>query len=53
MCITLWLMVGLIEILGAAYLSSNYKDLLAFGIMIVFLLLRPQGIFGERIADRG
>ncbi|QDJ49617.1 branched-chain amino acid ABC transporter permease [Bordetella hinzii] len=47
------LLVGLIEILGAAYLSSTYKDLLAFGIMILFLLARPQGIFGERIADRG
>ena len=47
------LMVGLIEILGAAYLSSTYKDLLAFGIMILFLLVRPQGIFGERIAERG
>lgn len=45
--------VGLIEILGASYISSTYKDLLAFGIMIVFLLVRPQGIFGERIAERG
>jgi len=47
------LLVGLIEILGAAYLSSTYKDLLAFGAMILFLLVRPQGIFGERIAERG
>jgi len=45
--------VGLIEILGASYISSTYKDLLAFGIMILFLLMRPQGMFGERIADRG
>ncbi|HEY0295506.1 MAG TPA: branched-chain amino acid ABC transporter permease [Bordetella sp.] len=47
------LSVGLIEILGASYLSSTYKDLLAFGVMILFLLVRPQGIFGERVADRG
>ena len=45
--------VGLVEILGASYISSTYKDLLAFGIMILFLLLRPQGIFGERVGDRG
>ena len=47
------LSVGLIEILGASYISSTYKDLLAFGIMIIFLLVRPQGIFGERISERG
>ncbi|SDV49493.1 branched-chain amino acid ABC transporter permease [Chitinasiproducens palmae] len=47
------LSVGLIEILGASYISSTYKDLLAFGIMILFLLVRPQGIFGERIGERG
>ncbi|HJV82070.1 branched-chain amino acid ABC transporter permease [Noviherbaspirillum sp.] len=47
------LMVGLVEILGASYVSSTYKDLLSFGFMIVFLLVRPQGIFGERIGERG
>lgn len=45
--------VGLVEILGASYLTSTYKDLLAFAVMIGFLLLRPQGIFGEKIGDRG
>jgi branched-chain amino acid transport system permease protein len=47
------LAVGIIEILGASYLSSTYKDLLAFILMIGFLLWRPQGLFGERIAERG
>lgn len=47
------LAVGIIEILGASYLSSTYKDLLAFVLMIGFLLWRPQGLFGERIAERG
>ena len=45
--------VGLAEILGAAYVSSAYKDGLVFLLMILFLLLRPQGIFGERIGTRG
>ena len=45
--------VGLSEVLGASYVSSAYKDLISFGIMIVFLLVRPQGVFGERIQDRG
>jgi branched-chain amino acid transport system permease protein len=46
------LLVGLTEVLGASYISSAYKDLISFGIMIVFLLVRPQGVFGERIQDR-
>jgi branched-chain amino acid transport system permease protein len=47
------LFVGLAEVLGASYISSAYKDLIAFGVMILFLLVRPQGIFGEPIQDRG
>lgn len=47
------LFVGLSEVLGASYISSTYKDLISFGIMILFLLVRPQGVFGERIQDRG
>lgn len=47
------ILVGLCEILGAAYVSSEYKDALVFAIMIGFLLLRPQGIFGERVGERG
>jgi len=45
--------VGLAEILGAAYLTSTYKDALVFLLMVLFLLVRPQGIFGERISQRG
>jgi len=45
--------VGLTEILGASYVSSTYKDGFSFLLMVLFLLLRPQGVFGERIAERG
>jgi branched-chain amino acid transport system permease protein len=45
--------VGLAEIFGATYVSSIYKDALVFLLMIVFLVVRPQGIFGERISERG
>jgi len=46
------ILVGLAEMLGAAYISSAYKDGLVFLVMILFLLVRPQGIFGERIGQR-
>jgi len=45
--------VGLAEIFGATYLSSIYKDALVFLLMVLFLIVRPQGIFGERISERG
>jgi branched-chain amino acid transport system permease protein len=47
------LFVGLSEILGASFISSTYKDGFSFLLMLLFLLMRPQGIFGERIAERG
>lgn len=46
------LLIGLVETFGAVYISSVYKDVFAFVLLIVFLVLRPQGIFGEKIADK-
>lgn len=46
------LIIGLVETLGAAYLSSEYKDVIAFSILILVLLARPRGLFPERIAEK-
>ena len=46
------LLIGLVETFGAVYISSVYKDIFAFVLLIVFLVLRPQGVFGEKIADK-
>jgi branched-chain amino acid transport system permease protein len=46
------LALGVIETFGAAYVSVPYKDGFAFLVLFVFLLFRPQGIFGERIAEK-
>lgn len=46
------IIVGAIEIFGASFISSSFKDALVFASMFLFLLVRPQGIFGERVADR-
>jgi branched-chain amino acid transport system permease protein len=45
------LIIGLAESLGATFLSSAYKDLFAFVIIILVLLFKPSGLFGmkERI----
>jgi branched-chain amino acid transport system permease protein len=46
------LALGVIETFGAAYISVPYKDGFAFLVLIAFLIFRPQGIFGERVAEK-
>ena len=46
------LALGVIETFGAAYVSVVYKDAFAFMLLILFLLFRPQGIFGEKVAEK-
>ncbi len=46
------LAMGLVETLGAAYISVPYKDAFAFLTLLIFLMIRPQGLFGERIAEK-
>jgi len=41
-------LLGIIENLGVQFISSGYRDLISFGILIVFLLLRPNGILGKK-----
>ncbi len=46
------LALGVIESFGAAYISAVYKDGFSFLVLIIFLLFRPQGIFGEKVAEK-
>jgi branched-chain amino acid transport system permease protein len=36
------------ETLGAAYVSTQYKDAVAFALLIVVLLFKPAGLFGRK-----
>lgn len=42
------MLLGLAENYGIALLPSGYKDAIAFVILFVFLLLRPEGLFGRQ-----
>jgi branched-chain amino acid transport system permease protein len=44
--------LGLVESLGASYISSEYKDAYAFAVLIVVLLIKPAGIFGKATEEK-
>lgn len=46
------LIMGLSEELVVAYLSSTYRDALAFGILIIILIFKPAGIFGKYSVEK-
>ncbi|HXZ92746.1 MAG TPA: branched-chain amino acid ABC transporter permease, partial [Burkholderiales bacterium] len=46
------LVLGLVEALAAGYVSSAYKDVIAFLIILAVLVLMPGGLLGRRAAER-
>ncbi len=46
------ILLGVIEAMGAAYVSLAYKDAIAFVVLILILMVRPTGLLGERVAEK-
>ena len=46
------LVIGLIEFFGVAYVSSEYRDVYVFSILILVLLVRPSGILGKSTVEK-
>lgn len=46
------LLLGVLEVLGAGYLASSYRDAFAFGALVLILLVRPEGLLGLRAPQR-
>ncbi len=45
-------LIGVLEGLGAGYLSSEWKNVFAFFILILILLFRPSGLLGSRVVKK-
>jgi branched-chain amino acid transport system permease protein len=44
--------LGVAEALGAGYVSSLYRDGVAYAVMIAVIVLRPSGLLGKAIVDK-
>lgn len=42
------LALGLAEVFAVQYVGSSWRDMVAFGLLFLILLVRPQGLFGAR-----
>ena len=46
------ILLGIIEIFGKAYISSQVADAIVFAVLIVVLLVKPTGLFGKNIQEK-
>lgn len=47
------LILGFSEIMSVAYISSDFRDAISFGLLFLILLIRPSGIFGKVLERKG
>jgi branched-chain amino acid transport system permease protein len=45
-------LLGIMETMTSAYLSSQYRDLIAFALLIFILVVRPSGLMGKNNEDK-
>jgi len=45
------LILGVLEGFGAVYISYDYRDTFGLAILMLVLLVRPQGLFGQKGRD--
>jgi branched-chain amino acid transport system permease protein len=46
------LLIGLIEFFGAQYVSTDYRDVYVFLVLILVLLIRPRGLLGSKVVEK-
>ena len=46
------ILIGVIEIFGRAYISTDLSDTIVFGVLIIVLLVKPSGLLGKKITEK-
>ena len=46
------ILIGIIEILGKAYISTQLSDAIVFAVLIVVLLVKPTGLLGKKVSEK-
>jgi branched-chain amino acid transport system permease protein len=46
------LLLGLVESFGAGLLGGQWRDVIAFAVLIAVLVLRPSGLLGEQLPEK-
>jgi branched-chain amino acid transport system permease protein len=46
------MLIGLLQSYTTGYLSGKWQDVIVFGVLIAVLIVKPTGLFGERVANR-
>jgi branched-chain amino acid transport system permease protein len=46
------ILIGVIEIFGRAYISSELSDAIVFGVLIIVLLVKPTGLLGKKRREK-
>ena len=44
--------IGILEKLSSAYISTQFTDAIVFGVLIVMLVVRPTGLLGKKIREK-
>ena len=46
------LLLGFLETIISAYVSTTYRDLVAYGLLVIVLILKPNGLLGKSAHDK-
>ena len=47
------ILLGVIEIFAKAYITTQLSDAIVFAVLIVVLVVRPTGLLGKKISEKG
>lgn len=46
------LLLGFLETMISSYVSTTYRDLVAYGLLVLVLIFKPNGLFGKGVHDK-